>query len=83
MMKTQHGVMLRIQCAILTDEIQQMRHLLKIRGHVRVVEHQMCVVELNVDNVQDFALVGIEFTGALRSRERRTQQRERNDLADT
>ena len=55
-MRDQHGVVVRHQYTVVLDEIEQVRHLLEIRGDVGVVPSEVRVVELDVDHVLDGAL---------------------------
>src|SRR5207244_6824642 len=47
--RDQHGVVVRHQYTVVLDEIEQVRHLLEIRGDVGVVPSEVRVVELDVD----------------------------------
>ena len=47
--------MIRIERAVLRDEVQQMRHLLQVGGNVRVIPRKVNIVELNVDYMLDLA----------------------------
>jgi len=66
--RNQHCVMVRVQRAIVADEVEQMWHLLQVGGHVGVVALQVGVVELNVDDVLNPAVSGVELAEILRSR---------------
>jgi uncharacterized protein YlzI (FlbEa/FlbD family) len=52
-MRDQRRVMIRGKRAVVFEKIQQVRHLLEVRGDVRVIAGEMYVVELNVDHVLD------------------------------
>jgi hypothetical protein len=62
-MRDQNRVVVRVERAVVPDEVQQVRHLLQIRRDVRVVSQEVHVVELDVDDVLDLALVA-ELTAA-------------------
>lgn len=46
-------MIIRHEHAIVLDEGEQVRHLLKVRGHVRVVAEELGVVELHAGHVFD------------------------------
>jgi hypothetical protein len=63
--RNQHGVVVRVERTFTADEIQQVRHLFQVGWDVRVVAHQVRVVELDVDDVLNLALSRIELAGTL------------------
>jgi hypothetical protein len=52
-MRDQRRVMVREQRAVVLEKVQQIRDLLKIGRHVRVIAPKVDVVELDVDDVLD------------------------------
>jgi len=54
--------MVRQQHPVRLHEVEQVRHLLQIRRHVRVVTREMDVVELDVDHMLDLPLRRIQHT---------------------
>jgi len=46
-------MVLRVERAVLLNEVQQIGHLLQVRRHVRIVACKMYIVELDVDDVFD------------------------------
>src|SRR5439155_21536772 len=59
--RDQHGVVVRHQYTVVLDEIEQVRHLLEIRGDVGAVPSEVRVVELDVDHMLDGAFRGFEL----------------------
>jgi hypothetical protein len=55
-------MVVRAERAVVLDEVEQMRHLLEIGRHVRVVALEMGVVELDLDDVLDLALGRVQLT---------------------
>ena len=51
--------------AVILQEVQQMRHLLEIGRHVRIVAAQMDVIERQKDNALDFVTCRLEMAGSL------------------
>src|SRR6266700_1515278 len=49
--------------AIALDEIEQVRHLLEIRRHIRIVAPQMNVVEYDIDDPLDLSARRVELAG--------------------
>jgi hypothetical protein len=66
--RNQYRVVVRTQRTSVTEKIEQMRHLLEIGWDIRVVATQVSVIELDVDEMLDFASSRIEIAGALSSR---------------
>jgi hypothetical protein len=60
--RDEDGVVVRVERPVALHEVQQVRHLLEIRGDVRVVPLEVHVVELEVDDVLDLSVVA-ELTG--------------------
>ena len=58
------------QYTILFNEVEQMGHLFKIRGNVRIVTREVRVVELDIDHVLNGAASRIENANARRLRDR-------------
>src|SRR5262245_37212782 len=56
--------MIRVQRAVVPDEVEQVGHLLQIGWHVRVVASEMHVVEDDVDDVLDVPLTRIQLATA-------------------
>jgi hypothetical protein len=54
------------ECPVSADEIEQVRHLLKIRRHPRVVAPQMGIIELYVNDVLNGPASQTESTGISR-----------------
>jgi hypothetical protein len=54
--------------AVVLHEIEQVRHLLKVRRDVGVVSPQMHVIELYIHDTLDLIAGGMELTGSLRDR---------------
>jgi hypothetical protein len=48
------------------NEIEQIRHLLEVRGNVRIVAPQVHVVESDVDDMLDLTAGGLEVASRLR-----------------
>jgi len=65
--RDQGGVIVREQRAVALDEVEQVRHLLEVRRHVRVVTPEVGVVELDVDDVLDVVAGRLQVAGARRS----------------
>ena len=61
----EHGMVVGEKRAVFPDEVEQVRHLLHIRRHVRVVPPEVRVVELDVDNVLNAADRGAELARGL------------------
>jgi hypothetical protein len=57
-------MVVRHQDAVARDEVEQVGHLLKVRGYVRIVATEVSVVELNVDYMLDVAARGGEMATA-------------------
>ena len=72
-MRDQRRVLAGDQRPVAGDEVQQVRHLLQVAGHVRVVPGVVHVVELDVDDVLDRRPVGAQRAGR-GGRRRRTPQ---------
>jgi hypothetical protein len=51
--RDENGVVVRVQRAVVPDEVQEVRHLLQVGGNLRVVTAEMGVVELDVDHPLD------------------------------
>jgi hypothetical protein len=51
--------------AVILQEVQQMRHLLKIRRHVRIVTAQMDVIKRQKNNALDLVALRLKMTGRL------------------
>ena len=66
--RDEHRVIIRQQRAVVLDEIEQVRHLLEIGRHVRVVTQEVSVVELDVDDVLDRTLGRLELATGRRGR---------------
>ncbi len=66
--RDQNCVVVRVERAVVLQEVQQMRHLLEIRRDVRVVPQEVDVVELQIDDVLDLSLVAELASGRTRSR---------------
>ena len=58
--RDQRGVLMGDQRPVAGDEVEQVRHLLQVAGHVRLVPGVVHVVELDVDDVLDRRSVGAE-----------------------
>src|SRR2546425_1060445 len=53
-----------LQPALVLDEVEQVGHLLEVRGHVGVVAGEVDVVELDVNDVLYLLVSRIELAGA-------------------
>ncbi len=49
----ERGMVIGGERAVVHEEIEEMGHLLQVRGNVRVIAGEVNVVELNVDDVLD------------------------------
>jgi hypothetical protein len=58
-------MVVRHQDTVVLDEVEQVRHLLKIRGNIGVVAAKMRVVKLNVNDVLDAASGRFQVAGTL------------------
>src|ERR1700739_3102400 len=67
-MGDERRVMISAEGAVFLQEVEQMRHLLKIRGYIRIVATQMDVVELKVDDPLDLVACRLKMTGRLNGR---------------
>jgi hypothetical protein len=56
-------MMVLVENSFGTKKIQEMRHLLKVRGHIRIVAVQVNVIENNLDDVFDFSAGRMELAG--------------------
>jgi hypothetical protein len=65
--RDQRRVVLGEQCSIGGEEAQQVRHLLQVGGHIRVIASEVHVVELNVHNILYTISARSERTGAGRA----------------
>jgi hypothetical protein len=66
------------ECALVVQEVEQVRDLLEIRRDIRVVAPQVHVVELEIDDVLDLIPERIELTaGRLAARAKRRRGAER------
>src|SRR4029453_2168076 len=61
-MRDQDRVLVVAERPVVAQEVQQVRHLLQVRGDVRPVAEQVRVVELQVDDVLDVRAVAVEVT---------------------
>src|SRR5438874_6783447 len=48
--------------SVVLEKVQQMRHLFEVGRYVRIVAGKVCIVELDVDDMCDLAMGGIERT---------------------
>src|SRR5262249_16711111 len=55
-------VMIRVKHAVVLDEVEQIRHLLQVGRHIRVVTREVNVVELHVDHMLDLPLRRAQLT---------------------
>src|SRR5438132_10103606 len=69
-MSDERSVVIGEQDTILFNEVEQVGHLLKVGGNVRVITPEVCVVELNIDHVLNVAASRIEHATARRLRDR-------------
>ena len=74
------------QRPVALDEVQQVRHLLQVRRNVGVVALEVGVVELDVDDVLDLSVGGVQLTRAVcpdrgrgKGRHRRQNQARRSE----
>ena len=63
-MRDQDRVVVRQQCPVALDEVEQVRHLLEVGRDVRVVTQEVRVVELDVDDVLDLVVLRLEVAGS-------------------
>jgi len=81
-MRDERRVVIGEQHSVALEELQQIGHLLQIRGHVRVIAAQVHVVELDLDHVLEARgepagrlLRIVAVVGGLRSNRAREQAR--------
>jgi len=65
-MRDQWCMAIRQHRTVFRQEVQQVRHLLKVRWNVRIVTFEVNVVELDVDYVLDGASTGAQFARVIR-----------------
>src|SRR6202040_2639648 len=71
--RDERSVVIAGESAVIHEKVEEMRHLLEVGGNVRVIASEVNVVELNVNDVLDFAMSGVQRALATRRRLRLRQ----------
>jgi hypothetical protein len=64
-MRYQRRMVIGEHCAVVDQKVPQVRHLFKVAGNILQVASKVHVIELNIDNVLDSIVIGMQLATAV------------------